>query len=51
MDSTMLVSSLDSFYISTEAVLNYPETVAGALAHMTILRGVYYLTQQYREFK
>jgi len=47
----MLVSGIDSFYGSSEANWNFPETGAGLLAHMTINRGLFYLTQQYRDFR
>lgn len=51
MDSTLLVSGFDSVYGSTELNINFPQTGAGFLAHTAISRGLYYLTQQYRDFR
>lgn len=50
MSSTMLVSGLDSLFLSTEGVYNFAESGAGALAHASVHRSLYYLTLQYPEF-
>lgn len=51
MDSTLLVSGFDSYYGSTELSINFPETGAGFLTHVAITRGLFYLSQQYRDFR
>lgn len=38
-------------YGSNSKIINFPGNGAGLLAHLTLNRGIYYLTQQYKDIK
>lgn len=50
MKSTLLVSGLDTHFVSSERVFDFASQGAGLLAHSTIQRNLFYLTQLYPEF-